>query len=386
MNAGNPGALFAYPFRIFFVSVAVFAVLVVPAWVLLVLGVVAMPTALPPLDWHRHEMVFGLLDAAVAGFLLTAVCTWTSTVRTHGARLAALWGVWFAARLLLAFGDTLPQGWVVVVDLAFLPLVILDAGTRIVRAGQRRHAVVLVVLGLLWLMHLGHHLRADPRFVQGALVMAMTLMLVIGGRITPAFSGNWLRQTGGDAGAIRVYPWLERATLGSMFGLLAATLLQVPAWLMSVTALAACVASASRLVLWQGWRMRCEPLLWILHLGVGWIPLALLLLSASAAGWVPVSAWVHAAGAGAMGTLILGVMSRVALGHTGRLLKLPPGMALAFAAILTAGLLRVATALHGLPWKAGLIAAAAAWSCAFALYLLRYTAMLASPRPDGKPG
>lgn len=378
--------LFAYPFRVFFLSVGVFAVVMVPIWLCVMLHGLRLPAALPSLNWHQHEMVFGLLDAAIAGFLLTAVCNWTGTARLHGARLVALWGVWFSARLAMALGAALPPGIAAAVDLCFLPLVLFDAGSRIVRARQRRQAVVLVVVGLLWLMDVAFHASADPRFVRGALLMAMALMLVIGGRITPTFSGNWLRLTGGDADAIRIYPWLEHATLGSVMGLLASLVLQAPGAWTSALALLASGLSTARLLLWQGWRTKHEPLLWILHLALSWIPVSLFLLAGNAAGCVPTSAWVHAMGAGAMASLILGVMSRVALGHTGRPLKLPAGMMLAFVAVLFAGVVRVTTALGWLPWEAGLLIAGISWTGAFTLYLVRYTSILASPRVDGKPG
>lgn len=378
--------LFAYPFRIFFLSAALVAVLAIPAWLLALHGIAQPPLALAPLHWHQHEMLFGFLQAAIAGFLLTAVCNWTGTERLHGAPLAALWGLWLAGRILMAAGVAAP-GWLVhVVDLAFLPAVMADAAWRIIRARQWRQLVVIVVLGALWLMEVGFHARPGPLFGGGALIMAMTLMLVIGGRITPAFSGNWLRLQGGDPSQVRIVPLLERLTLGAMAITLLAHLLEAPATLRAAAALAAAGLATVRLVLWRGWRVRREPLLWILHLALAWIPVALLLLAAAAAGWVAPTAWLHAGGTGAMGALILGVMSRVALGHTGRPLRLPPGMTTAFVLVLAAGVVRVGAALGALPWRAGVDLAAALWVLAYLMFLARYAAILASPRADGKPG
>ena len=378
--------LFAYPFRIFFLSAAVLGVAVVPAWLALLLGGASAPLAFAPLHWHQHEMLFGFLHAAVAGFLLTAVCNWTGTERLHGAPLLGLWGAWLAARIAMAAGGALP-GWLVHgVDLLFLPLVMLDAGRRIVAARQGRQAVVLVVLALLWLMELGFHLAPAGPYARGALLVALTLMLVIGGRITPAFSGNWLRSHGRDAGVIRIVPRLEQAVLGAMALVLVTQLLPVPAAIAAAAALLAAVASAARLWLWRGWTVREEPLLWILHLALAWIPVALALLAARELGWAPATAWLHAAGTGAMGALILGVMARVALGHTGRALRLPRGMATAFVLILAAGLVRVLTALAWVPWRGGVELAGALWTLAFAIFLVQYAGVLASPRVDGKPG
>ncbi|MBI2383413.1 MAG: NnrS family protein [Gammaproteobacteria bacterium] len=381
-------SLFAYPFRVFFLSAALLAALAVPAWLLMLLGGGQPPLALAPPYWHRHEMLFGFGSAAVAGFLLTAVCNWTRTDRLHGASLLALWAVWLGGRLLMLGGGALPAWLVHVVDLAFLPLVALDAGRRIWRERQSRQFILIAVLTLLWLMDVGFHVAPGGPYAHGALLMLMTLMLVIGGRITPNFSDAWLRMTGGGAAAdaIRVVPALERATIGAMAVLLATVLLEEPAPLRAAVAALAAVASGARLVLWRGWTVRREPLLWVLHLAMAWIPVALALLAASALGWVAPTAWVHAAGAGAMGGLILGVMSRVALAHTGRPLRLPAGMRWAFAAVLAAAAARVLVAVDGLPWRAGLLAAAALWLAAYLLFLLRYGRMLAAPRVDGRPG
>lgn len=378
--------VFAYPFRIFFLSAAALAVLVVPAWLALLMHPAPAPLAFAPLHWHQHEMLFGFLHAAIAGFLLTAVCNWTGTERLHGAPLAALWLVWLLGRVAMAAGAGAP-GWLAHgIDLAFLPLVMLDAGRRIWHARQQRQLILLAVLAALWAMELGFHLEPAGPWARGALLAAMLLMLVIGGRITPAFSGNWLRSRGGDPARIEVKPWLERLTLGAVAAVLVTQLVRAPAGVAALAAVLAAAASLARLGFWRGWLVRAEPLLWILHLALAWIPVALLLLAAAELGFVPSTAWVHAAGAGAMGALILGVMARVALGHTGRALRLPAGMTAALGLILAAGVARVLTTLQLLPWRAGLALAATLWVAAFALFLLRYVPILVGPRVDGKPG
>jgi uncharacterized protein involved in response to NO len=378
--------LFAYPFRIFFLSGAVLAVSLVPLWLFVLLGGFAPPFALPSLQWHQHEMLFGFLEATIAGFLLTAVCVWTSTDRLHGAPLAGLWAVWLAGRALLLIGAGLSTAMVYAVDLAFLPLVVLDAGRRIVSAKQHRQLVIIAILTAFWLAHLGFHLTGAPRFPRGAMIAVAALMLVIGGRITPAFSSNWLRATGRDASAIRVVPQLETATISAMIVLVPLVAFEAPVALTAPVAVAAAGAAAARLYLWRGWLVRGEPLLWILHLAFAWVPVALALLAASTVGVVAPTAWLHAAGTGAAGSLVLGVMSRVALGHTGRPLRLPAGMTLAFVAVLASGATRVATALAWLPQSGGLVLSAMLWVLAYGTFLRRYALILASPRVDGRPG
>lgn len=377
--------LFGYPFRIFFLSMTVLAMLAIPVWVLQVSGAIQLPLAMPGLFWHQHEMLFGFLSAAIAGFLLTAVCVWTQTERTHGLRLVLLWGVWLAGRLLLAFGAGLPDWLVHGVNLAFLPLVMLDTGWRVVHAKQKRQLMILVVLGLLWLMQIGFVTRLDPAFSYGALIMAMALISIIGGRITPAFSAGWLRQRGLDATQVRMVPALDMAVLFNMVLLMASL---VSGW-QTVTAILAVTAALLMLVRlagWKGWLFRKEPLLWVLHLSILWVPVALLLLAGSIlAGW-PASAWTHAAGTGAVGCLILGVIARVSLGHTGRPLVLPRGLVTAFIMIHLAALVRVVTAFEAMPWHAGVGISSLLWVLAFGIFLARYTRVLASPRPDGKEG
>lgn len=377
--------LFSYPFRIFFLSMTVLAIVAIPLWVLEVTGTVRLPLAMPGLFWHQHEMLFGFLSAAIAGFLLTAVCVWTQTERTHGSLLVGLWGVWLAGRLLLAFGGNLPEWLVQGVNLAFLPLVMIDAGWRVWKARQKRQVMILVVLGLLWLMQIGFVTRLDMSFSYGALIMAMALISIIGGRITPAFSAGWLRQRGGNAEAVKMIPALDMAAVFSMILLMASL---ITGW-QTVTAMLAVVAAVLmlvRLANWKGWLVRSEPLLWILHLSILWVPVALLMLAGSLlAGW-PSNAWTHAAGTGAVGCLILGVIARVSLGHTGRPLVLPKGMVLAFVAVQLAAVIRVVTAFDVIPWHPGIGTSTALWVIAYVIFLVRYTGVLASPRADGREG
>lgn len=377
--------LFSYPFRIFFLSMTLLALITIPLWVLVITGTIRLPLAMPGLFWHQHEMLFGFLSAAIAGFLLTAVCVWTNTERTHGWSLLLLWLVWLAGRLLLMFGASLPEWLVQGVNLAFLPLVMLDAGWRVWQAKQSRQVMILVVLGVLWLMQLGYVMQLDARFIQGALIMALALISIIGARIIPAFSSGWLRQRGVDPNPVKTIPKLDLVIVGNLMLLL----LSLFTGLQMVTGVLAIVAATLmliRLAGWKGWLVYKEPLLWVLHLSMLWVPVALLLLAGTLiAGW-PASAWTHAAGTGAIGCLVLGVIARVALGHTGRPLVLPKGMVLAFIAIQLAALVRVATALGWFPWHPGISTSAVLWMLAYGLFLIRYTRILASPRPDGRVG
>lgn len=386
-NPAKPSVrqLFSYPFRIFFLSLTLIAIVFVPLWVLVATGVIRPPLAMPGILWHQHEMLFGFLSAAIAGFLLTAVCVWTNTERTHGARLLGLWLVWLAGRLLLLLGGGLPDLLVQVVNLAFLPLVMLDAGWRVWQARQRRQLVILVILGLLWSMQIAFVVTLSAKFIAGGLIMAMALSGIIGGRITPAFSTGWLRQQGRDPSVIRVIPRLDLLAVLSMVAVLAFKLAELNV-ATGAASFAAAVFMLARLVGWRGWLVARNPLLWILHVSLLWIPVSLVLLAGyHLLGW-PASAWGHAAGLGVVGSLVLGVVARVALGHTGRPLALPPGMVTAFIAIQLAALVRVTTAFGGIDWVLGVRMSGALWVLAFTLFLVRYTGILMKPRFDGREG
>ena len=191
MTPGSMKRLFAYPFRIFFLSAAMMAALVVPWWTASVTGAVPVPL-LPA--WHAHEMLYGFLAAAIAGFLLTAVCRWTDSDPVAGAPLLGLHALWLLPRLAAASG--VPLLVVQLADLVFLPLVILAAARPIVRVRQWRQLPLLAALALFWFCDLAFHASGDARWLQGGLLIGALLVFLVGSRITPVFSRNWLRQRG----------------------------------------------------------------------------------------------------------------------------------------------------------------------------------------------
>ncbi len=213
----------------------------------------------------------------------------------------------------------------------------------------------------------------------------MALISVIGGRITPAFSAGWLRQRGLDGSIIKTVPALDVATLVNIALLLVSL---VTGWqtITAILAITAATLTLVRLAGWKGWLLRKEPLLWILHLSILWVPVAFVLLAGSILADWPTAAWTHAAGTGAVGGLILGVIARVSLGHTGRPLVLPKGMVIAFIAIHLAAVVRVLTAFSIIPWHPGIGSSTALWFVAYGIFLIQYTGILTSPRPDGRPG
>lgn len=395
MTRSQPSAiLLAYPFRPFFLLTGLYGLFIVLAWMGFLFGGLPLPLDMSPTQWHAHEMLMGLVPPAIAGFLLTAMCNWTGAAPLQGRGLLALVLLWVAGRAVMWTSAWLP-GWLVfAVDMAFLPVLAIYAGQVLLHYGNKRNLILVAVLGLLTLTNLLMHLsRSGELPALGrlsevlALNMIAVLLVVIAGRITPAFTANWLRNQGQNPDLVKHSDRLDQITLIT-------TLLMIPADLITgipalggVFALAAALLNGVRLAGWAGWHTRREPLLWILHLGYAWIPVALLLKGITAfSGAVAPTAWFHAMGTGAIATLILGVMTRVALGHTGRPLRLPKGAVWIYLGISLAALARLAVAVNLVDYRYGLMVSALGWSAAFLLFVLLYWPILSSPRADGRPG
>ncbi|WP_027329448.1 NnrS family protein [Marinimicrobium agarilyticum] len=387
-------ALLCYPFRPFFILTGLYAIVVVLAWVGFLFGGWPLPLGWSPLQWHSHEMIYGFVTAATAGFLLTAMCNWTGAPPLQGKGLLALVMLWLAGRLVFWFAGWLPGWLVAAVDLAFLPVVAIYAARVLLRYGNKRNLILVAVLAALTvgnlLMHLGfsggsmHWLKLG----QGLGLDIITLMIVvIAGRITPAFTANWLRGQGEPAERVVKSTTVTGLAMASVALLAVLALLPLPAWCEALAALFAGGVNALRLYQWRGWLAWREPLLWILHLAYGWVVLALLLRGVS--GFypaIPDTLWQHSLALGGIGTLILGVMSRVAVGHTGRPMKLPPYGRLMIWAIIAATVLRLLAANQWIDYRIGVTLSALSWILAFSLFVVLYAPMLTQPRADNRPG
>ena len=386
-------ALFNFPFRLFFLLTGLYGVVTVGAWMSYLFGGLALPLGWSSLHWHAHEMLFGLTSAAIAGFLLTAMCNWTGAPPLRGSALLGLACLWLAGRVMMWTASWWPAGWVAVVDLLFLPWMAIYVARVLLAHGNKRNLIMVAILLLLTLangmMHAGFMTGSGFWLTLGQLTafnLITLMMVVIGGRSIPLFTINWLRNNGGDIAAVAPSARLDRVTLITTALLVPADWLIGFPWITGFLAAVAGVLHGARLATWGGWKTGREPLLWILHLGYVWIVVALLLKGAAAFNLVAASVWQHALGVGAMGTLILGIMTRVALGHTGRSLALPPFGVLIYLAITLGALSRVLTAVHVMDYRVGLSIAAIGWTLAFSLFVLIYWPILSRPRADGRPG
>jgi uncharacterized protein involved in response to NO len=386
--------LLAYGFRPFFLLTGIYAVVAVLGWMGFLFAGWPLPLGWSPFKWHSHEMLYGLVSAAIAGFLLTAVTNWTGSAPLRGRALLALVGLWLAGRVFMWLATWVPGWLVAAVDLSFLAFLTLYLLRVLLRFGNHRNLILAAVLAILWLgnllMHMGFMTGTTAWLRIGEQLgfdLIILLMAVIAGRITPAFSANWLRLKGADPESVLRPAWVERTALISLAVLVPLDALGAPAVLVAVVVLVAAVSNAVRLGLWRGWLVRTEPLLWILHLAYAWIVAGLVLrFWVLSSGALPASLWQHTVGVGAIGILLLGVMTRVAMGHTGRALQLVKCGIWIYVAIIAAALLRVLTAAGILNFRVGLTLAALAWVLAFGLFVVLYWPILTSPRADGRPG
>ena len=380
-------AVLSIGFRPFYLLAGAFAAGAMPVWHFAPGELLPGELYLAGVAWHAHEIVFGFAAAVLTGFLLTAARAWTGLATLSGWRLAALAGLWVAGRVLVATGPAVPA---IVVDCLFLPCVALAIGIPVAQARNWRNLPVATVPALLGganvLFHLNHEgLIALARANGGALLaldLFALLVALMAGRVIPAFTANAV-----PAARPRRNPYVETVAFGTLGVLLVAGPLDpwLPGgpWLAGVAA-AGALAHMVRLWLWDPAATRHEPLLWVLPLSYAWLPAALILRALWLADVdVPAAAPFHALGAGAMGGLMLGMMTRSALGHTGRPLA-AGGVELAAYLLVHAGAaLRVFGPLAGAAAEPHALAASAVlWSGAFALFLAAYWPVLTRPRVD----
>ena len=375
--AGPP--VFSYGFRPFFLSAAVWATAAVPLWVWTFLG---GPLAIDR-NWHVHEMLFGVIASVVAGFLTTAVPNWTGRMPVIGAPLAGLWLLWLAGRIaMLAPPDFAP--WAAVIDSAFL-VVFAGVVAREVLAGKNwRNLPICLLTGVLALANIGFHL--DTALGLGGLgervaIGVVTVMLaLIGGRVTPSFTQNWTLAQGIAARPAPFGGFDKAALVLTVAAMLLWIALPTAAPVGAVLVLAG-LAHAVRLWRWRGWAARRDPLVAILHVGYGWLIPGLILLGLGVASVIPPSAGLHALTAGAMGVMVLAMMTRASRGHTGRPLQADRATVAIYLAANLATVLRVAAPLFPEAMAGLLGLAALLWGLAFGGFALVYGRMLVTPRP-----
>jgi uncharacterized protein involved in response to NO len=378
-------ALWNLGFRPFYLLASIFAAASILLWVCQYAGY--LPGAyLKGAVWHGHEMLFGYTLAVVAGFLFTAVRAWTGQSTPTGPALAGFALLWVAGRLLVLTPYELAAA---LVNAAFPLAVAVGIAIPLARSNNRRNYFLVPLLLLLGLAALAFHLSylnviAWPQRagLQSALDLVVLILVVISGRVIPMFTNNGI--PGAQATRNLV---IENIALASVLLLLGADVLQAPSRAIAVLALVAAGAHAVRLFLWRPWRTFGTPLVWILHAAYGWIVVYFMLRALAVLGLMAESLAIHALTIGAIGGMTIGMMTRTALGHTGRPLVAGKSEVACFALLQFAVLIRV---LGGVfvpeAYLSVVIVSGILWSAAFAIYAVCYWPMLSRPRIDGKPG
>ena len=366
-------AVFSQGFRPFFLLAGIWAIIALNLWIHAYAGLIDLPTRFDALTWHSHEMLFGYAAAVLAGFLLTAIPNWTGRLPLQGRPLAALVLFWIIGRLAVGFSTALPPVLVAVLDLAFLKVLLLFVLREILAGKNWRNlplpAALIVLILASALVHAGQAgwiADADIYGTRLALAVFAVMITLIGGRVVPSFTRNWLAKAKITTLPAPFGPFDKLALLVAVIALLGWTLAPESRPVGYLCLLAAAI-HALRLTRWQGHRTGREPLLLVLHLGYGWIPVSLALLgtTALAPAYLPASVGIHALTAGAIATMTLAVMTRAIRGHTGRELTSDLFNTLVFVIITFAALTRLVAPYLADHYMNALMVSAALWELAF---------------------
>jgi len=380
--------IFALGFRPFFLLAGWLAILLMAFWVPVFVGGVASDIYYAQIDWHSHEMIFGYTVAVIAGFLLTAVRNWANTPTPSGLPLAGMSALWLVARILPILVAIFPRWLIAAADLAFLPTFAIGIAVPLLKNNEKRNLIFLPLLAVLWSADLLVHadvLGLAPNLARKGVFLGLDVIILVivimGGRVIPFFTERALSVV---LKRWRIVEWLSPVSV--ILFLVAELFRPDSVTSASLAALAAC-ANGARLAGWYTPRYWRVPLLWVLHLGYGWIILGFYLKAGTALGLVPPQFTIHAFTVGGIGVLTLGMMARVSLGHTGRPLKVGAAMTTAFVLINLAAVGRGLLPPFFPQFFSQLIVASGAfWIAAFTIFIIVYTPILIQPRVDGRPG
>jgi len=377
-------ALFSYGFRPFFLFGSIYAGAIILVWLPAFYGRFALSTAFAPRDWHVHEMLFGYIAAVVAGFLLTAVPNWTGRLPLQGRPLMLLFSAWVAGRIAVSISAWVGWGPAAAIDSLFLILLAASAAREIVAGKKWGNLKIVAIVSLLAIGNLAFHLEAHFAGVteyasRGSIAVVIILISLIGGRIIPSFTRNWLAKR--EPGQMPApFGRFDAATVG----LSALVLLFWVVWPLEQTTgglLLLCGGMhVIRLLRWTGYRTFADRLVLMLHVAYVFVPIGFILTALSTFDVLAPGAGIHAWTGGAIGAMTLAVMSRATLGHTGRRLEASPATQLIYAAVVVAALARICAVLEVDHTGALLMIAGIAWAAAFLGFAAAYSVALWSPR------
>jgi len=374
-------------FRAFFALAGLFALILIALWLSLFNGSLLIDLYFPTLLWHAHEMLLGYSVAVIAGFLLTAVKNWTGIQTLQGDKLAGLCLLWVYGRIVPFYSELIPDFLIALIDFLFLPVLAYSVAKPIIQSGHLKN---LVFVALLLLMTLGNGLihaeilgltqSSANTGITLVLAVIIMLILVIAGRVFPFFTERGLK----SVIAIR-NPVVDGVAIIASALVFIILMFDIQGMLLTFTAVIAVIANGVRVAGWFVFRVWYVPLLWVLYMGYAWIMLGFVLVALASVSLITTSLAIHAFTVGGIGVLTLGMMARVALGHTGRILKVSNTIAIAFVLINIAAVFRVLMpALLPDGYSTFLLISTYSWLAAFALFIGVYTPILTAVRVDEK--
>lgn len=372
-------------FRPFFFMGAIYSLLSIFLWAAFYDGHFSPPTffLLDPVSWHAHEMIFGFSMAIVAGFLLTAVANWTGGAPARQMHLASLCSLWLAGRLVLNFDLGLPHFAVVMIATSFIPSLTISLAIPLLRSRNKRNFIFLTLLSLLFGCDIWFLVTSNLAALHVALMTILIIVSLIGGRIIPAFTVAALRRKGIEAYQTDQSK-LDMAALASLLGVALCLVFAKDTLVLAVCAAISCIIHALRMRRYHTLKTFDDPLIWILHAGYGWLVIGLGLLALTGLEILPIFAVIHALTTGCIGSMILGMICRVTLGHTGRNLKVGSLTTVSFFAIQLAAIIRVFGPILTPDHMSAWIISAALWCVCYGAYIWVYAPMLFTARPDGQ--
>jgi uncharacterized protein involved in response to NO len=388
--------LFSEGLRIFFLAAMLYAVFAMGVWegwlgILAATGQAsAMPFAPPPVLWHAHEMIFGYACAVLGGFFLTAVPSWTGEKSARALFLTALAALWLAGRLAVWWSGSLDPLLVALIDLAFLPVLGAKVALQLARRPKPQNLILLALITMVWIGNLMVHLDWIGMWPGGAgvglrfgMLTIAAIIATIGGRVIPAFTRNAMLRDGRKVQLPRSVLAAEATGIAAAILLPVCIALGLPDLWIALVALIAGAAQTMRLAGWRGGWTLGQPILWSLHLAFAMLALGYLALAAAMAGWIGEVGALHLLGIGAIGGMTLAMMSRAALGHTGRPLVVARPVAWAYGLIGLAALIRTAGADAAPGWyEWAVLISGALWLLGFVMFLAVFLPVLTRPRQN----
>ncbi|WP_406644784.1 NnrS family protein [Aliisedimentitalea scapharcae] len=382
--------VFSEGFRVFFLAAGIYGIFTGLVWTLWLGGVIDTPSqAFAPHLWHAHEMIFGYATAAIGGFFLTAVPNWTNAPGARQGYIAVVSGLWFAGRLAVWYSAALPPLAVAGLDLIFVPILAAKILSQLLKRPKPQNMMFMIFLALLWVSNLMVHLEwigvtDDTAYagMRGGVIVLCSLIAILGGRVTPAFTRNAMKRDGvPEARWPRSVPVIERATIVLAILLPVLVLAQVPGVFSGAIAIVFGVVQLIRLSKWGGGWCLKQPILLALHMGLAMLALGLILWGLAGLQIGDEIAALHVLGIGCVGGMTLAVMSRAGLGHSGRPLIAPTPIALGYFVIALAAAMRwVGPMLSDSLFLPSMMITGFLWVLAFALYVVAMWPALTQPR------